>query len=120
MDPARLPRPIDLPGYDNNTAVRLVPFFKGNKRYMPVRGLVEGQISQPQHQFIKALMLFNGHPEYGDIEFTDENGDGYIDRWIRRGVKTAKSGRNLNLFVDIEPASKDERLKVENWKLVEE
>jgi len=117
-DPSKLSKPIDLPGYDNTSMVRLVP-QDDTPGYYPTRGLVEGQIIQPQHQFLKVLDTINGRPEYSHIELTDENGDGYIDRWIARGPKDAKNPTkgNVNVFGDIAKPLKNERLKVESWSL---
>jgi len=117
-DPAKLTDPIDLPGYNNGDMVRLVPHDE-TPGYYPTRGLVEGQIVQPQHQFLKVLETINGRPEYGHIELTDENGDGYIDRWIARGPKDAKNPTkgNVNVFGDIAKPLKNERLRVESWSL---
>jgi len=117
-DPRPRTKPIDLAGYDNTSMVRLVP-QDDTPGYYPTRGLVEGQIVQPQHQFIKFLETINGKPEYGHIELTDENGDGYIDRWIARGPKDAKNPTkgNVNMFGDIAKPLKTDRLKVENWSL---
>ena len=117
-DPAKLSNPIDLPGYDNSNMVRLVP-QDDTPGYYPTRGLVEGQIIQPQHQFLKVLDVIQNRPEYAHIELTDENGDGYIDRWIARGPKDSKNPTkgNVNIFGDIAKPMKNERLAVENWRL---
>jgi len=92
-DPAKLPEPLDFPGYDNLNNVRIVPYANA-KGYQPVKDLVEGQVVVPQHQFSKILKLvnkFRDHP----VELTDEDNDGVIDRIVRRG----RDGP-LNLFID--------------------
>jgi len=117
-DPAKLVTPIDLPGYDNKVNVRFVP-HDDTPGYYPTRGLVEGQIVLPQHQFLRSLEVIESNPEYGHVELTDEDGDGYIDRFVVRGPKdSARPKRqNVGLFVDIAKPLKNERLLMENWNL---
>jgi hypothetical protein len=120
-DPARLVKPIDLPGYNNLVNVRLVPKADA-PGYYPVRGLVEGQIVEPQHQFLKMLDVIEGDPSYSHVELTDENGDEYLDRVIVRGPKDARNPAkaNVGLFIDIAKPLKSDRLLMENWRIVEE
>jgi hypothetical protein len=117
-DPARLVKPIDLPGYDNLNNVRFVP-RDDSPGYYPTRGLVEGQIVLPQHQFLKSLDVIEANPEYGHVELTDENGDGFIDRFVVRGPKDASRPKrqNVGLFVDIAKPLKNERLDISAWRL---
>jgi hypothetical protein len=117
-DPARLVKPIDIPGYDNLNNVRFVPRDNA-PGYYPTRGLVEGQIVLPQHQFLKSLEVIEGNPEYDHVELTDENGDGYMDRFVVRGPKDASRPKrqNVGLFVDIAKPLKTDRLLMENWSL---
>jgi hypothetical protein len=118
VDPAKLVKPIDLPGYDNLNNVRFVP-RDDTKGYYPTRGLVEGQIVLPQNQFLKSLEVIENNPEYDHAELNDEDGDGYIDRLVFRGPKDASRPKrgNVGLFVDIAKPLKNERLAVENWRL---
>lgn len=91
-DPARLPKPVDIAGYDNLNNVRLV-----NKAdapgYYPVKRLMEGQIVLPSHQWYDLARKVEGWP---DVEFTDEDGDRVPDRIIRRGRRNSQT----NLFID--------------------
>jgi len=117
-DPAKLVTPIDIPGYDNLNNVRFVP-RDDSPGYYPTRGLVEGQIVLPQHQFLRSLEVIEKNPEYGHVELTDEDGDGYIDRFVVRGPKdeTRPKRQNVGLFVDIAKPLKNDRLLMENWVL---
>lgn len=119
-DPSKLTKPIDLPGYDNLNNVRFVPKDDA-PGYYPTRGLVEGQIVLPQNQFLRSLDVIEQNPEYSHVEFNDEDGDGYIDRYIVRGPKDEKNptARNVGLFVDIAKPLKNDRLLMENWSLAE-
>jgi hypothetical protein len=91
-DPARLPKPHDIAGYDNLNNIRLVEKADA-PGYYPVKRLVEGQIVLPQHQWGE---LYDQVKKWPDIELTDENGDGKVDRIIRRGRRNSQT----NLFVD--------------------
>jgi hypothetical protein len=96
LDPAKLPKPHDYPGYDNLNNLRLVPTAKA-PGYHPVKGLMEGQIVLPQHQFDRALKDVTSHPEYSDIEFETEGKK--VVRMVRRG----KANSATNIFVDRAP-----------------
>ena len=117
-DPSKLVEPIDLPGYDNKVNVRFVP-RDDTPGYFPTRGLTEGQIVLPQNQFKRALEVIEANPEYAHVELNDEDGDGYVDRFIVRGPKdeTRPKRQNVGLFVDIAKPLKNDRLLMENWVL---
>jgi hypothetical protein len=117
-DPAKLVKPIDIPGYDNLNNVRFVP-KDDSPGYYPTRGLVEGQIVLPQNQFLRSLEVIEANPEYSHVELNDEDGDGFIDRFVVRGPKDEKRPKkqNVGLFVDIAKPLKNERLAMENWSL---
>jgi len=91
-DPGKLPEPDDHPGYDDLNNIRLVSYANA-KGYNPVKNLIEAQVVMPQHQFKNILDKVR---KWKDVEITDEDNDGTIDRIIRR----ARDNKATNIFID--------------------